>query len=344
MQQRYKELDVLRGCAALMVVLFHFTIYQPASHLVFKYGVTGVDLFFLISGFVIFMSISKVSSGKEFVINRLSRLYPTYWACVTFTTLAILVHYQFFGQPARVPLLKYLANMTMFQRYFAVKNIDEPYWTMLVEMTFYIFIFILFQLKWLKSIVTAGIFFLVFILIYQTLLLNYLPKIYKILNIGLQILNHFPLFFAGILFYKVMNEKQSPNWYYIILLLCLALQICLYDNGGTARLYLQRWQYATALICYFTVFLFFVKNKLRFIINTPSIFFGKISFSLYLVHQFIGVVVIIPLLRNYAKFPFWPAALVALLMVILIAWFITVYVEVPLGKKMNLYLRKKWNV
>lgn len=53
---RYTELDALRGIAALMVVFFHFTMDRPQGQMGFKLGVTGVDLFFIISGFVIFMS------------------------------------------------------------------------------------------------------------------------------------------------------------------------------------------------------------------------------------------------------------------------------------------------
>ena len=82
---RYQELDALRGIAAIMVVLFHFTMGRKEANLGFKLGTTGVDMFFIISGFVIFMSINKVKTSGEFIINRISRLYPTYWACVTFT-------------------------------------------------------------------------------------------------------------------------------------------------------------------------------------------------------------------------------------------------------------------
>ena len=47
---RYKELDALRGIAALVVVLFHLTMEREQAKLGFELGVTGVDLFFIISG------------------------------------------------------------------------------------------------------------------------------------------------------------------------------------------------------------------------------------------------------------------------------------------------------
>ena len=67
---RLLELDALRGIAALMVVLFHFTMDRPEMNLGFKYGVTGVDFFFIISGFVIFLTLSNTKNWKDFVQKR----------------------------------------------------------------------------------------------------------------------------------------------------------------------------------------------------------------------------------------------------------------------------------
>ena len=91
-KNRLLELDALRGIAALMVVLFHFTMDRPEMYYGFKYGVTGVDFFFIISGFVIFLTLSSTKNWKDFVVSRFSRLYPTYWTVVTFTALMTVVY------------------------------------------------------------------------------------------------------------------------------------------------------------------------------------------------------------------------------------------------------------
>lgn len=78
-------LDALRGIAAVLVVLFHLKMDTGNPDYGLHLGMTGVDLFFLISGFVIFMTLRKTSSSNDFVISRFIRLYPTYWACVSFT-------------------------------------------------------------------------------------------------------------------------------------------------------------------------------------------------------------------------------------------------------------------
>jgi peptidoglycan/LPS O-acetylase OafA/YrhL len=84
--RRLLELDALRGIAAIAVVCFHLGLsYQEESHKIFNLGVTGVDLFFIISGFVILMTLEKTKNWQDFIISRASRLYPVYWVCVSLT-------------------------------------------------------------------------------------------------------------------------------------------------------------------------------------------------------------------------------------------------------------------
>jgi len=134
------RLDALRGIAAMMVVLYHFTMGRHEAELGFKFGLTGVDAFFMISGFVIFMSISSVKRGIDFAINRFCRLFPTYWAAVTFTFLLlsiISVHKIGCFEPSS--LLTYAVNLTMFQSYLKIPDLDGPYWTLIIEVNFYLF-------------------------------------------------------------------------------------------------------------------------------------------------------------------------------------------------------------
>ncbi len=76
MSKRLVELDSLRGLAALAVVCFHFSEVTALFPFFLPFS-TAVDLFFMISGFVIFLSIDKTATWKEFVFKRFQRLYPT---------------------------------------------------------------------------------------------------------------------------------------------------------------------------------------------------------------------------------------------------------------------------
>lgn len=82
---RFRELDGLRGIAALAVVLSHFTgthnlryVDDPAPLFDAWWGGFGVQLFFMISGFVILMSAERARRASDFAIARIARLYPAY--------------------------------------------------------------------------------------------------------------------------------------------------------------------------------------------------------------------------------------------------------------------------
>jgi hypothetical protein len=98
------------------------------------------------------------------------------------------------------------------------------------------------------------------------------------------------------------------------------------------------------LVIYFSLFILFVNHKLGFIISKPTLFLGKISFALYLIHQEISTEVILPFLINKHHLNYWFAALIDLTIVILIATGITYWIEIPAGKRMNNYLRSLLNL
>jgi len=82
------ELDLLRFLAALAVVLYHFTYHLrdsetavdlfPSIGRVGMHGYLGVNLFFMISGFVILWT-ARDRTPSGFVLSRITRLYPEFW-------------------------------------------------------------------------------------------------------------------------------------------------------------------------------------------------------------------------------------------------------------------------
>ena len=135
---RLIQLDIFRGIACLMVLLFHYTTQyskifknQETIQLFdFKYGGLGVDLFFIISGFVIFMSINRNISPFQFLIKRFVRLYPTFWICVSITFC--IVHFSELIQYKR-SFLDFIVNLTMVPDVFGVPKVDGVYWSLLPE-------------------------------------------------------------------------------------------------------------------------------------------------------------------------------------------------------------------
>jgi peptidoglycan/LPS O-acetylase OafA/YrhL len=327
---RILELDALRGIAALVVVVFHFS-FKLSDKIDFHWGITGVDLFFMISGFVILLTLKHTKTWKIFLVNRFSRLYPTYWTCVTITATFLLI----FGDGIKLKLLTlYLTNMTMFQLYFLQSNLDPPYWTMIIEMLFYMYMLFIFLIKELDRIEPISVGLLFFVFVYALLSALY-PKAHLQNNVSyyIPIVNHFPLFCSGIVFYNIKFTGATKRRYFY-LALCFIAQLCIFNAGGRSRYFVSIYEYVAILAIYFGLVYLFAVNKLKFIVNRVTLFFGNLSFSLYLIHQTIGWAIIV-FLRQYIHWSF--AFAIALLLVILLAYFINRLVEVPATK----YLRKK---
>lgn len=343
MNVRFRELDALRGVASLLVVFFHYTMERSQAEYGFKYGVAGVDLFFIISGFVIFMSITKVSSTKEFLVNRISRLYPTYWACVFITFLVQIIVGFYMPNKAVPSLLDLLGNLTMFQYYLNIKDIDGPYWTMIVEMLFYLLIALFFATKKLNVFIPFGVITIVFIILNDLWLEPLFPNL-LLINQGFPLINHLPLFLSGIVFYKLVTDTSSRTQrtkYYCFLVGCYITQLLLFDNGGQSASRITLYEYSFVLAFFYLIFVLFSLKKLGFLVNMYTLFFGKISFALYLIHQYISAEVIIPGLIKYLDFNFWIASGIALFITVSLAAAITYLIEIPLGKMMNAWLRRK---
>jgi peptidoglycan/LPS O-acetylase OafA/YrhL len=148
-RDRLYEIDLLRITAALAVVLYHYTFSGYAGHLtsiafpalshVTRYGYLGVDMFFTISGFVVLLS-AWGRRPHEFAISRIVRLYPAYWVAVTITAIvAITLSRGLF----KVTPVQYAANLTMLNGLPSIANVDVVYWTLWVEIRFYLLVFVL---------------------------------------------------------------------------------------------------------------------------------------------------------------------------------------------------------
>ncbi len=137
--QRYPALDALRMFAALAVVMFHYLYYYPAYANAFpkglrevaSHGYLGVQLFFMISGYVITLS-AIGRTRAEFALARFIRLWPAFVICLIFTSLAKAVS-------GDVPALgTILVNVTMVPRVFGVGYLDDVYWSLMFEIFFYV--------------------------------------------------------------------------------------------------------------------------------------------------------------------------------------------------------------
>ena len=333
--KRYQELDALRGISVLLVVFFHFTMGKSEFNSVFKLGVTGVDLFFIISGFVIFISLQQISRGRDFVINRISRLYPTYCSSVTFTFLLLFL-YSLYSKESISSYLpfKYLGNLTMIQFYLNIPDLDGPYWSLIVELLFYLSMLIVYKLNVLRFLNGIGI-VLSIIIIFSILLFDK-NRFVNYIVYYIPLFQFFPLFLSGTVFYKIYISKQNKIINYLIILFCFICQILLFPYVGRSYLFINHLQYCFMLFLYFFLFFLFVNNYLTFIVNSITLFFGKISYALYLIHQCLSMDFIFPFFYKKLHMNFWIVSFfIALPISIGVATFITNKIEIPFSKKIK---------
>lgn len=145
---RLRALDGLRLIAALMVALYHYggrsgdisrawgespRSLFPALHGLFAYGCLGVQIFFVISGFVICMS-GWGRPLRAFFASRVARLMPAYWCAIVLVTAVFALPPVIY---AAVSPSDALLNLTLLQQPLGADRVLGVCWTLWIEIRFY---------------------------------------------------------------------------------------------------------------------------------------------------------------------------------------------------------------
>jgi len=280
-ETRINNIDILRGLAIIFVVLFHYTSHYSPNYLlrtddwtlnVASYGWSGVDIFFVVSGFCIAMTIIKTQNYFEFLIKRFARIYPAYFVC----GITTLIFYSLFDLPGReVDWITGLMNL-FFANFIPGLNyqyIDGIYWALIVELKFYIFFgAIYFFIKNFGKAIT--IWALISIMLNIILLIDD-----KLLVFLTSITPHSNFFLIGlILFY--FKEK---NFHLLFLIPILVLfNVFLNERYSGNELYFL-------FLIFFTSIILITKYRFKFDLLSKI---GLLSFSWYLLHNAIGIIII----------------------------------------------------
>ena len=326
-KNHFIEIDAMRGICALLVLIYHYSKYiQSLNHYsspfyyYAEFGKYGVHLFFIISGLLIFMTLEKSKHPKDFIASRFSRLYPAYWVSMTLTAVVISIYPYYYTS---VTTTQFLANLTLFQHWMHVEDIDGIYWTLAVEVCFYILIFFVFIFKKQKHIELIGTIWMAIMLILFFLVKTDLaPSLNYYYYIPL--LRNGNLFLGGILFYKLLKKKRDKKTHFLLL---FTLAVHFIINSAEESF----------VVSFFYILLYlFIMNKLHFLRINLFYFLGTICYTLYLLHQYIGYEIINYLNAIGIVNPFIEITTTGMLMIGL-ASLVTFYVEQPAIK----FLRKK---
>lgn len=163
---RLYYLDAIRGLAAILVVVFHYQRYFSPQRFM-DYGYFAVDLFFILSGIVLYQgygqSISTGLSFIEFTKKRLHRLYPMVLLSAGLTLALNVgeVPLTNFSSDASADLLRNLFFIPTLSRHMASFPADTPMWSLFCELVINLFWFMVIRkgAAWLPAavLVVSGI-------------------------------------------------------------------------------------------------------------------------------------------------------------------------------------------
>jgi len=362
--ERIPELDALRGIAALGVAVYHYTqrydeLYGHKTRIwgdpwiweFLPFGRYGVQLFFLISGFVILLSVSRAKSAREFAVQRAARLYPAFWVACLLTWGVV----QWLGLTGReVPAGTMALNLTMVPLWFksiapGVWYVDGAYWSLKEELLFYVLIagVLLMRVRRHALWVVAGLIGLHIVgadtsaWLAEGLGFRDARQMYSSFS-----LRWFSLFAVGIVLFECLM-RGGFRWRRHGVVLALAVVDLMPMQEVWPRVFAGRpglgtWEHFGVVVVSAGLVWVAARYRPRVLRARPLVYLGAISYSLYLLHQNIGYVVI----RECEErgMTAVAAVVVALVTVIVLASALTFGVERPVYGVVRRWLKGREGV
>lgn len=336
------DIQGLRALAVILVVIFHI------QHRWLPGGFIGVDMFFVISGYLISKGLIKQIDNRsfsysEFILGRVKRIVPAYFVMLLFCTF--LAVYMLIPSDAETFLyqmrrsLIFTSNQVFASatNYFGARSYENSLlhtWSLSIEMQFYVILPLIVMFlpksiyKWILSI---GAVVILFYTQYQIGVLNNKPEMY------FSVLARSAEFIIGIGINFVPTSKQFSQKYKLLtaILALLALSISgilINEQSDFPGLLAMPVCFATALLIWLE------DTKINDVLGSkPLSFIGKISYSLYLWHW--------PILAFYRyyqnRYDLTTNEVIILLIVMIILSVVSYYgVEEPFRKtkKIKFYL------
>lgn len=339
---RLAVLDGIRVLAALGVLFYHYFALEsawgkapaevfPHAHRLAVYGWLGVEIFFLVSGFVICMSAWGRGVG-DFAVSRISRLFPAYWAAVAFTSLVLFLspEVRAVGRFSDV-----MVNLSMLQGGVGVANIDDAYWTLFVELKFYV----LFAIVVMRGVTYRNC---VLFCAVWTLAGIVAPGADSGVLSFFAASSSSPYFIAGIGFY--LMRRFRPN---AVLWAVVGVQFLLAQHYVHARMISSLGRAATertpAWPAHLVIALGFALMAVIALGALDGVRWrwlphaGALTYPLYLIHMMAGLTLIHHFRREVAPVPLVLGVTATMLA---LAWLIHRLVERPLGRRLRDVLRR----
>jgi peptidoglycan/LPS O-acetylase OafA/YrhL len=317
---RIDEIDGMRCMAVLAVMSYHYLNryappntnvnyypYEPVAS-VFSYGYYGVQLFFVISGFVIYRTLEGTRGYAEFLIKRLIRLLPSMALCSLFTYFAMILFSADLTSPFQVrTLFSFFPGITFLPPEFwnfllhreDIHYLDGAYWSLFAEALFYLvggFMFFKHQKSFTKDWINLVLFVTLLRMVTSPRTTHYLPdglgSVFQVLYQGYFQLNmaYWVYFALGIFFYSLYNKEYVARATLVKMIVLIFLEFYFLGN------YPLRFAFVIILVLFLA--LIYRREWIGFLRLPLLVQIGVASYPLYLLHENIGVI-LIRRLSNY---------------------------------------------
>lgn len=267
----FDSIDILRGLAAIMVVLSHISgilstmgPIQPLLRIFLEYGYLGVDIFFVISGFIITHSLIvsdyRLRLFPRFLLKRIIRIEPSYLLSVAFVLLLsyiVTLSPIYRGIPFIIDVKQVLYHISYLPTHYGYKWLNPVYWSLEAEFHFYVLI---------------GLFYPIIFHTKATLVLFLLLGSGLTYFMAYHVFYYSALFVFGIASAAFKHQRITIREYYALLLVNFVVA------GG---FHFDPIKLAVgALTSYFLIIQGVHWGRMRIMR-----FLGRISYSLYLIHM-----------------------------------------------------------
>lgn len=351
MKMHFKSLDSLRGLAAIFVFLNHFNhlyaniIQIKYFDIVFKISHQSVILFFVLSGFVLTLSYNTNKFNLlEYTVRRIFRIFPAYYFALGLSIVFIILcaptdnigiftidYRNYVSAFHEQKFSDVISNIILLNNFRC--NLDPVVWTLAIEMV--ISIFILPIVWWLMRFTNNKSNYLIFLTIIIGIILSKKVNVinYPHLNNFVDFARCVNYFIIGVLLCVSHQQlKLLAKWY--VLPIYLALYILPELSGGRVQ---QDLITAIASAGIIICALHNIKIK-KFLEHKIFLFYGKISYSFYLLHMVIFYITVYFIGLQVNKIGLF---IVTFSLTTAIAYIAYILIETPLNKCGKHFFNKK---
>lgn len=351
-------MDGLRGIAILLVLgvhYFHETSYSnpaadtqgpfPFFGALFAYGDLGVELFFLISGFVIALTLETSKTPYDFFVRRFARLWPALFVCSIITFLVVSSVSTPYSLLVPQHLSNFLPSLTLTPGYLwswyfpGAGLVDGVYWSLIVEVRFYLVVAVIFWSFKRSSLGRNLVIFTYLNILSRAALQRVFPGSNALYS-EILIPDFMPWFAAGAVFYELYMTRISPKL--AVLLLCSMIAIIFRTStfvGDSARSPFVISGYA---LLFFIAFWSIATRAAasRLFEARLLVWVGICSYSVYLLHNAIGRLILTAIPGGVPFFLQFFAVLSVIVAMVAVGYISFVLVEQPARRYITACLLK----